>query len=478
MKKIKTQALPVGVHTVSNTKSEAIKVSGKDFKKALDNMVSQESPSTDATKDISKEAVEKEKQSYETELDTSVEKDEEAEKSEIPLFVLTAIVQPDTTKYNVDIDFEVDSEKSDIAIDVNELMTESVIDSDQLVNIEQPIFVLSDQDAEIVAATETSDLSENTVQQGIQPATELDKTVSKSIIDASIVESELDVQVKRSAQELSNGIESTPATTESAHSQKETSVLGSENNIDQPIDTKVETKITFTEEVSLKDDSVINTKNDQNIESKDTESVSNPDQMKNASELDVKESSDKTQDTDISASGQWTQMKLSATQPQTQTETIKVIPQEQIVQEIETMIVEDLGDSTQVEKVSTTRIQLTPKHLGEMDIELVMKDKELTARLVVEKAETKQLLEQKLTQLTNTLVEQDIKVEQFEVEVSSNQPGFGESSMDEQSFLKEQERAFRQRRIANNRSTEEQQVVSEQTERNVHANTGRLSMWV
>lgn len=478
MKKIKTQALPVGVHTVSNTKSEAIKVSGKDFKKALDNMVSQESPSTDATKDISKEAVEKEKQSYETELDTSVEKDEEAEKSEIPLFVLTAIVQPDTTKYNVDIDFEVDSEKSDIAIDVNELMTESVIDSDQLVYIEQPIFVLSDQDAEIVAATETSDLSENTVQQGIQPATELDKTVSKSIIDTSIVESELEVQVKRSAQELSNGIESTPATTESAHSQKETSVLGSENNIDQPIDTKVETNITFTEEVSLKDDSVINTKNDQNIESKDTESVSNPDQMKNASELDVKESSDKTQNTDISASGQWTQMKLSASQPQTQTETIKVIPQEQIVQEIETMIVEDLGDGSQVEKVSTTRIQLTPKHLGEMDIELVMKDKELTARLVVEKAETKQLLEQKLTQLTNTLAEQDIKVEQFEVEVSSNQPGFGESSMDEQSFLKEQERAFRQRRIANNRSTEEQQVVSEQTERNIHANTGRLSMWV
>ena len=478
MKKIKTQALPVGVHTVSNTKSEAIKVSGKDFKKALDNMVSQESPSTDATKDISKEAVEKEKQSYETELDTSVEKDEEAEKSEIPLFVLTAIVQPDTTKYNVDIDFEVDSEKSDIAIDVNELMTESVIDSDQLVYIEQPIFVLSDQDVEIVAATETSDLSENTVQQGIQPATELDKTVSKSIIDTSIVESELEVQVKRSAQELSNGIESTPATTESAHSQKETSVLGSENNIDQPIDTKVETNITFTEEVSLKDDSVINTKNDQNIESKDTESVSNPDQMKNASELDVKESSDKTQNTDISASGQWTQIKLSATQPQTQTETIKVIPQEQIVQEIETMIVEDLSDSSQVEKVSTTRIQLTPKNLGEMDIELVMKDKELTARLVVEKAETKQLLEQKLTQLTNTLAEQDIKVEQFEVEVSSNQPGFGESSMDEQSFLKEQERAFRQRRIANNRSTEEQQVVSEQTERNLHANTGRLSMWV
>ena len=478
MKKIKTQALPVGVHTVSNTKSEAIKVSGKDFKKALDNMVSQESPSTDATKDISKEAVEREKQSYETELDTSVEKDEEAEKSEIPLFVLTAIVQPDTTKYNVDIDFEVDSEKSDIAIDVNELMTESVIDSDQLVYIEQPIFVLSDQDVEIVAATETSDLSENTVQQGIQPATELDKTVSKSIIDTSIVESELEVQVKRSAQELSNGIESTPATTESAHSQKETSVLGSENNIDQPIDTKVETNITFTEEVSLKDDSVINTKNDQNIESKDTESVSNPDQMKNASELDVKESSDKTQNTDISASGQWTQIKLSATQPQTQTETIKVIPQEQIVQEIETMIVEDLSDSSQVEKVSTTRIQLTPKHLGEMAIELVMKDKELTARLVVEKAETKQLLEQKLTQLTNTLAEQDIKVEQFEVEVSSNQPGFGESSMDEQSFLKEQERAFRQRRIANNRSIEEQQVVSEQTERNLHANTGRLSMWV
>lgn len=426
MRKIKTQALPVGVHTVSNTKSEAIKVSGKDFKKALDNVVNQDnkketdqSIDTETKKDSTRETSESEKTSLESKKESSTK--EKTETIDVPLYTVLTMPTMEPTKLTLDFELEVENE---LAVD------HEYISSDVL--------------------TETSDLSENTVQQGIQPATELDKTESKSIINASIIEPELETQVKRITPEKMDLVEPLQPNSQGL------------NNVD-------ETSVTMIEDVS---DSFLM------AEEQDVEMNVQTGKLANETDIEVTESSEKTQDTDISASGQWAQMKLSASQPQTQTETVKVIPQEQFVQEIETMIVEDLSDSSQVEEVSTTRIQLTPKHLGEMDIELVMKDKELTARLVVEKAETKQLLEQKLTQLTNTLAEQDIKVEQFEVEVSSNQPGFGESSMDEQSFLKEQERAFRQRRIANNRSTEEQQVVSQQTERNIHANTGRLSMWV
>jgi len=48
-----------------------------------------------------------------------------------------------------------------------------------------------------------------------------------------------------------------------------------------------------------------------------------------------------------------------------------------------------------------------------MDIELVLKDKGLTARIVVEHAETKGWLEQKLGELTVRLAVQNIEVTDF-----------------------------------------------------------------
>ena len=193
-------------------------------------------------------------------------------------------------------------------------------------------------------------------------------------------------------------------------------------------------------------------------------------------QTEATEPTEKMVNTDISASGQLTQMKLAAAQPQVQTEVVKVVPQEQVVQEIETIIVENVDGTDQVDRVSTTRIQLTPKHLGELEIELVMKNKELTARLVVEKAETKQWLEQKLVQLTNTLAEQDIKVEQFDIEVSNKFADFSESSFNDNPFFDEQEQSLKQRHSFQNELKEEK--VTERVERNVPSSTGRLSLWV
>lgn len=463
MKKIKTQTIPADFHPISSQKLETKAVSGTDFKKALNNVVNQDnkketdqSIDTETKKDSTRETSESEKTSLESKKESSTK--EETETIDVPLY--TVLTMPTTEPTKLTLDFELEVEK-ELAIDLefvsSDVLTETVISSEHLEiaenqapgNMEQSVFILP-EDAEIVAAIETADYSEEIAKLSTLQAVEMENIDTNKITQTSIIEPELETQVKRITLEKIDLVEPLQPNSQGL------------NNID-------ETSATMIEDIS---DSFLM------AEEPDVENNVTTEKVANETEIKVTESYEKIQDTDISASGQWTQMKLSATQPQTQTETVKVVPQEQFVQEIETLIVEDLNQFDQVERVSTTRIQLTPKHLGEMEIELVMKDKELTARLVVEKAETKHWLEQKLSQLTNTLAEQDIKVEQFDVEVSSNQPGFGESSMDEQSFLKEQERAFRQRRIANNRSTEEQQVVSEQTERNIHANTGRLSMWV
>ena len=464
MKKIKTQTIPADFHPISSQKLETKAVSGTDFKKALNSVVNQDnkkevnqSIDTETKKESTSETNESKKTSLEAKEESST-KEEETETIDFPLYTVLTMPTMKPTKLTLDFELEVESE---LAVDheyiSSDVLTETVISSEQLElpenqapeNIKQPVFILP-EDAEIIAAIETPDDSKEMAKLGASQTVGMENLDTNKITQTSIIEPELETQVKRITPEKIDLVEPLQTTIQDLNNVEETSVV-------------------MTEDVS---DSLLM------AEEPDVEVNVTTEKVANETEIEVTESSEKIQDTDISASGQWTQMKLSAAQPQTQTETVKVIPQEQIVQEIETMIVEDLGDGSQVEKVSTTRIQLTPKHLGEMEIELVMKDKELTARLVVEKAETKQWLEQKLVQLTNTLAEQDIKVEQFDVEVSSNHTGFAESSMDEQSFMKEQERAFKQRRIAKNRSNEEQQTVPAQTERNVHTNTGRLSMWV
>lgn len=177
--------------------------------------------------------------------------------------------------------------------------------------------------------------------------------------------------------------------------------------------------------------------------------------------------------TDISASGQLTQMKLFQAEPQP--EEPKVVKQENIVSEIETMIKTDLNTTNGTEKVTTTRIQLTPKHLGEVEIELVMKDNQLTAKIVVEQMETKQWLEQKLSELANSLADQDIEVEQFQVDVSGQQSGFLESSLNDSTFAQQQKRPLMKQ--SNSNQIEQEKPEVKRTKETINEN-GRLSIWV
>lgn len=157
-------------------------------------------------------------------------------------------------------------------------------------------------------------------------------------------------------------------------------------------------------------------------------------------------------------------------------ETIVKVPESEWVNQVESFVVEQMDTPNDLEKVSTARIQLTPEHLGELEIELVLKDKGLTAKLVVEHKDTKEWLELKMSELTTKLAMQDIKVTDFQVSIASNEHHLADAGTQGNPFFKEQKQESKQRRTLNYSSKEEQ--VVEKTENKYDANTGRVSMWV
>ena len=452
MNRIKTQNIPAEFQTVSHKKTKLVEISGEDFKQALQNVVGEEVPEEQTT-DMT------------TVPETSLEDEEEVEVvyAETPWNLITPSVLPDkiavTTNFTLEDPTQIERPQP-IEQVMPEMMDAITVTTDQPIEVEevldQPIFNLPEIEPETKTVT-----NKPTATQEFSTF-EPKETVPESNGKLTILENESDTQMISLTSEQVEITELIPVENQKA--------VTSIESVEMPTTvSELISQTGFEVEVEI----------DLEVEDKMTAETKTASADVQLEEVEVSEPVERTEklvNTDISASGQLTQMKLTASQSSIQTETVKVVPQEQLVQEIETLVVENLDGTDQVEKVSTTRIQLTPKHLGELDIELVMKNNELTARLVVEKAETKQWLEQKLTQLTNTLAEQDIKIEQFEIQVSSNQAGFTESSFNDNPFFKEQKQALNPRKSFHKGPEEE--GVTEQVERTVQTNTGRLSIWV
>lgn len=450
MNNIKTQNIPTDLQNVSNKKTKSVAVSGENFKKALQTLVG--------------EGVVEEPKTVDTpELQTSIEDDEEIVYIEVPWTLTSLSVLPDKVGISPNVIVE-DSPQIELPQPTEQTMPEIIdaitITPDQLIEVEevleQPTFIHPE------IKTEMETITNKPVANQEFSTLNSAEIIPKSNGKLTILENESDTQMISLTSEQVEITELIPVENQKA--------VTSIESVEMPTTvSELISQTGFEVEVEI----------DVEVEDKMTAETKTASADVQLEEVEVSEPVERTEklvNTDISASGQLTQMKLTASQPQVQTETVKVVPQEQLVQEIETMIVENVEGPDQVEKVSTTRIQLTPKHLGELDIEIVMNNKELTARLVVEKAETKQWLEQKLTQLTKTLAEQDIKVEQFEIQVSNNHAGFTESSFNDNPFFKEQRESLNQRKSLHNNTEEE--AIPEQVEKTVQSNTGRLSIWV
>lgn len=161
---------------------------------------------------------------------------------------------------------------------------------------------------------------------------------------------------------------------------------------------------------------------------------------------------------------------------QTQDQKIFKVSKTEWVNQLQTIITEEVHSENGMDKISTTRIQLMPEHLGKMDIELVLKEKNLTAKLVVEHAATKEWMEQKVTELTIKLAAQNIEVTDFQISLTENSQSLLDSGMQENSFFNERGNSKNQKKSLKY-STEKEAAV-EIIEKKPDLKTGRLSMWV
>lgn len=145
--------------------------------------------------------------------------------------------------------------------------------------------------------------------------------------------------------------------------------------------------------------------------------------------------------------------------------TMEKVPAEQFSQRLESLVLEAAQVTTD-NKTIKTHLQLTPERLGEVDIQLELKDNQLVAKIIVEHADTKQWLEQQLTSFTHKLADNQITLQKFDVIVS--QAAVSSHAFDSQGQSFSQQKPFSQPGKRTQRSIyqptqEAEQAVSQET---------------
>jgi len=146
------------------------------------------------------------------------------------------------------------------------------------------------------------------------------------------------------------------------------------------------------------------------------------------------------------------------------------------VSEVETIVMEQIDSNSNGNKTVTTRLQLTPEKLGEMDIELVIQNKKLTAKIVVEHPETKEWLEQKVQKLNTTLATQDIQVNDIQITIGKQTQEMIDAGVQDSPFFQQKEQQSKQKKSLSQPVEEEQ--AEEKYYKKTNSNNGRLSIWV
>jgi flagellar hook-length control protein FliK len=90
------------------------------------------------------------------------------------------------------------------------------------------------------------------------------------------------------------------------------------------------------------------------------------------------------------------------------------VPVQQFAEQIEKFLVKQF-QLTQGNGVSEAKLSLTPEHLGQVDIRIVMQNGQVTAHFIAENAMARDLLENQMSQLRTALSGQGLQVDRLEV---------------------------------------------------------------
>lgn len=118
----------------------------------------------------------------------------------------------------------------------------------------------------------------------------------------------------------------------------------------------------------------------------------------------------------------------------------KIVKQQNFSSYVEQLIIEETAVESKTNGVTTAHMQLSPDRLGKVDLHLEMIDKELTAKLLVEKADTKEWIEQQIIHLKEKLHSQEIIIKDFQVVVHKDTLNDAFMNSDENPFFKQKEK--------------------------------------
>jgi flagellar hook-length control protein FliK len=90
------------------------------------------------------------------------------------------------------------------------------------------------------------------------------------------------------------------------------------------------------------------------------------------------------------------------------------VPVQQFAEQMEKFLVKQFS-LTQGNGISEAKLSLTPEHLGQVDIRIVMHNGQLTAQFITDNAMARELLDNQMAQLKTALSSQGLQVERLEV---------------------------------------------------------------
>ncbi|MFC5401939.1 flagellar hook-length control protein FliK [Cohnella soli] len=121
---------------------------------------------------------------------------------------------------------------------------------------------------------------------------------------------------------------------------------------------------------------------------------------------------------------------LTSTQSAPKADLPASVPVQQFAEQMEKFLVKQF-QLTQGNGTSEAKLSLTPEHLGQVDIRIVMHNGQVTAQFVAESAMAKDMLENQMSQLKASLSSQGLSVERLEV-VQQPSTSTGASFMQQQ----------------------------------------------
>ncbi|MFC5472018.1 flagellar hook-length control protein FliK [Cohnella suwonensis] len=139
------------------------------------------------------------------------------------------------------------------------------------------------------------------------------------------------------------------------------------------------------------------------------------------------------------------------------------VPVQQFAEQMEKFLVKQF-QLTQGNGTSEAKLSLTPEHLGQVDIRIVMHNGQVTAQFMTESAMAKDMLENQMSQLKASLSGQGLNVERLEV-VQQSSSSTGASFMQQQQRQSNSGNGNGSNRSGSGDSAEDQAVFAAEMER-------------